>query len=208
MSTPEPVAQLVNPNLILSNPFSIKWEVTATLIGILVVGTGCFGGVGLLHSYGVISLPNNLARFVGTIGQAGLWTLTVGGFIVGGFIVGGAIIGVGSYKIHQTRMQQELLARMQQELLAKFSEGNLTHLPRMGCTNLEASTYYFMPKHVRKSRGQRYYVCVRKTQEDVLEATSRLSKKECKVLRQVLSELGYQSKTEAIKTLEEPQNSD
>jgi hypothetical protein len=69
-----------------------RWPIVAIAVGaLIVVGFGGFGGIGLLHSYGVIgTFPPQLqwlSSAIGTIGNTphfwSLWVLTGGGIAVG-----------------------------------------------------------------------------------------------------------------------------
>jgi hypothetical protein len=81
------------------NQASEGWFIVAILIGSLVViGTGGFGGIGLLQTHGLLLLPPWLSSAIGTIGNTFLWTMTVGGIVVGG-----GLITWGAYKIHLRR---------------------------------------------------------------------------------------------------------
>lgn len=92
------------------------WFIIAVAVGLVATGIGGLGAVGLLHSYGIISLPQWLASAIGTVGQTphfwSLWTIAVGGVLGGG-----AMIMLSSYKIHQLRKQERV-----------FGESNLNDL--------------------------------------------------------------------------------
>lgn len=70
-----------------SLPVTKEWSLTAITIGILVVGVGGIGTTGLLHSYGIISLPKGIASALGSINQAALWTMAVAGVLSGSSLI-------------------------------------------------------------------------------------------------------------------------
>ena len=99
----------------VKNQTSKAWFILAIAIGILVVGVGTFGGVGLLQSHGLISLPHWLASTIGTVGNTphfwSLWAIAAGGALAGG-----GLIAFGSSKIHTIRKEEK---RVVDELEAK-----------------------------------------------------------------------------------------
>ena len=87
------------------NQTSKAWFILAITVGILVVGgAGAFGGVGLLQSHGLISLPHWLSSAIGTVGNTphfwSLWAIAAGGVLAGG-----GLIAVSSSKIHTIRKE-------------------------------------------------------------------------------------------------------
>jgi hypothetical protein len=81
-----------------------RWSIVAITVGALIVlGVGGFGGIGLLHSYGVIgTFPSQLqwlSSAIGTIGNTphfwSLWVLTGGGIAVGAITL---VLGVRALK--------------------------------------------------------------------------------------------------------------
>lgn len=78
------------------------WHIVAIALAALVaLGIGGFGGMGLLQSYHIISLPPGLASLISTVGNTphfwSLWVMTGGGFLTGT-----SLIVLGFCKIHKT----------------------------------------------------------------------------------------------------------
>ncbi len=69
-----------------------RWAKVAVAVGLLVLAAGALGAVGLLHTYGLISLPQWLASAVGTIGTTRLWALASGGAAIGALLTVGGIV--------------------------------------------------------------------------------------------------------------------
>jgi len=82
-----------------------KWYIVAISVGTLIIGIGSVGLLGLLQSYGWISLPTSLSHAIGTIGHTphfwSLWTLTTGA--IG---IGGGLLGFGAYKLKTLRTEK------------------------------------------------------------------------------------------------------
>lgn len=71
---------------------SIKWQVTAVVVGALIAsGVGGFGIYGLLHTYGIVAASGGMASAIGTIGHTpyawSLWALTIGGLASGSALI-------------------------------------------------------------------------------------------------------------------------
>jgi hypothetical protein len=90
-----------------------RWSIVAITVGALIIlGVGGFGGIGLLHSYGVIgTFPPQLqwlSSAIGTIGNTphfwSLWVLTGGGIAVGAVTL---VLGARALK-------KEILSNMKQ----------------------------------------------------------------------------------------------
>lgn len=92
------------------------WYITAMAIGALVFIGGGTGILGLLHSKGVIHLPQPIAS-IGSIGDTYLWVMGAGGVSVGA-----GLIVFGAYKYHRVKVEED--ARKEQD--DDFLEGLLS----------------------------------------------------------------------------------
>lgn len=172
-----------------------RWCITAIAVGILVVVGGVgFSTMGLLHSYGCISLPAKLASAIGTIGSSGLW-----GIMAGSLAIGGILIGLGSYKIHQAKKQQEIEENT--EAFNRFFENSdfaeLQEDPN-DYQSLDDKTYVM--QNYQEQTRTRYFVVIHNAES--FKATRLMESAMTSNLLIILLKLGYQesSKKEAIQT--------
>ena len=176
------------------NQTSKGWFILAIAVGILVVGAGTFGGVGLLQSHGLISLPHWLASTIGTVGNTphfwSLWTIAVGGITVGG-----SLIAFGSSKIHTHRKRAEVERKAAKNKLidSNFTKNNfkevIIHPEQM-------SDFAFLKNgeygcFVLCVEGPNNCFIVRKSPSGVFECTPIRSQKEQDLLADSLTEQKY-----------------
>lgn len=131
--------EVLSPEGVLNNKLVVEakgqtskgWYVLAIVIGSVVfVAAGGFGTVGLLKSYGFITLNQSfewLSTAIGFVGNTphflSLWAIAAGGVVVGG-----GLIALGSYKIHTAgaKTDEPESVKKEESSLASFSVENLT----------------------------------------------------------------------------------
>lgn len=167
-------------------PVAKKWYVLSIVIGIFVVGAGGFGSLGLLHSYGIISLPKDLAC-LGNLSDTSLWVMTLGGLGSGGFL-----IGRGAYKIdkiHKLRREedQSLLTEgieyRRSCMNSQLSNENITNLkvPLEEFNLLENGTF-ICQNVIQDAKGKKIQggdekrcICIARTREGAFQSSQIIS---------------------------------
>lgn len=78
------------------------WVIAVNALAFLILGIA--GGIGLLHTHGLISLPSGLHAIVGSIGNTGLWAIAVAGEVGAA-----ALTAYGVYRVKRGQRQKKFL---------------------------------------------------------------------------------------------------
>lgn len=163
------------------------WYILAILVGSVVfVGVGGFGAVGLLKSYGIITLNNSfewLSTAIGFIGNTphflSLWAIAAGGVVVGG-----GLIALGSYKIHTAEAKTDEPAAEgvpEKSPLSSFSAENLVpnHVRAKNFERFSSNTFSIeertiedKDKVVRDPSKERFFIVLRNPQGELLSSAT------------------------------------
>ncbi len=178
------------------------WYVLAIVIGSVVfVAAGGFGTVGLLKSYGYITLNQSFEWLSTAIGFAGntphflsLWAIAAGGVVVGG-----GLIALGSYKIHTAGAETDKPENTKEEAaLAPFSIENLAvHGAQDDFVDLKFNHFTLETRGTKenglfkaKKEAQKPHFMVLRNQENKLLSTKKVDLETARGLARPLWELG------------------
>lgn len=128
----------------------LHWHIVAIAVGIVVFGVGCFGILGLLNSYSVVSLPQAFSSFIGTIGNTShfwsLWTISAGGITIGSLV-----IAFSSIKLHSVQSKRKEVLEPIYANLKLYQEGMNVF---WNCFSDEENSEVKLPDYVDLSNGR------------------------------------------------------